>query len=310
MFAGLASAVAAAPVPLQCKPFQTLAASIKIDRLSPDVWLLPASIDESNASNSGFISNMVLVRGGPRVWLVGSGPSPDKARVIQCAILKQLGLEVTDLINPRSYAEVTLGNSAFATRRIWAHEAVAKQMQLRCSQCVERLAARLGGQSNGIASLADVRLPTQLFSGGHGIVGPFEWWLLERGKLEPTLLLRHRFSPVWITSGLVWNNITPDLLDADLQLMLRQLSFIEQRRPGLLVPEQGAAGTKEMLTEQIKYWQQVQTQIKAELGKASPVVTPDQLADQSTFKQWPLFQERHSLNLQRAWRQLEEASLR
>ncbi len=304
-------AVSTASAALNCAAQVASNLPIKIEKLAPDAWVVPAITDESNASNWGFTSHLVVVRAGPRSWLVGSGPSPAVAIAVQCALRKQLGLLVTDVLNPRAYAEVTLGNRAFATRRVWSHQEVAQQMRVRCPRCVERLSARLAGASSAALPVAtDAQIPNQVFSGAHGLLGPFEWWRVERAKNEPVVLLRHRFSGVFISSGLVWNDITPDLRDADLSAMLKNLVWLEQRKPKILVPEQGPMADSNTIARQLAYWQELQRQVQAELAKANPVVSPDQLASQSSRSNWPLFKERHGLNLQRAWRQLEDASLR
>jgi hypothetical protein len=296
---------------LNCTERTVSIVPIKIEKLAPDVWLIPAVTGESDASNLGLTSHLVVVRAGPRTWLVGSGPSPAIATAVQCQLRKQLGLFVTDVLNPRAYAEVTLGNRAFTTRRVWSHQEVAQQMRLRCPRCVERLSARLTGASTSALPLStDARIPNQLFSGAHGLLGPFEWWRVERAKNEPVVLLRHRFSGVFISSGLVWSDITPDLRDADLSAMLKNLAWLEQKNPTMLVPEQGPMADSKTIARQLAYWTELQRQVQTELAKANPVVSPDQLASLSSKSNWPLFKERHGLNLQRAWRQLEDASLR
>ena len=83
-----AASAAPAPCPGPALPIRALA---------DGVWLISGSTGDSNAINQGRISNLLAVREGRRLWLLGSGPDARFARALDCQLARQAGRRVHPL---------------------------------------------------------------------------------------------------------------------------------------------------------------------------------------------------------------------
>jgi hypothetical protein len=100
--------------------------------------------------------------------------------------------------------------------------------------------------------------------------------------------------------------------------MLAALDWLAQQRVQALVPEQGRAGNAELVATNIGYWRGLEQQLTAAIsaGRSLDEATVQQsmthpiwhaIQAQADATQQKLNSERHALNLQRAWRELEDA---
>jgi hypothetical protein len=310
LFALLPSIVAAA----QAKGAQCSVGVVKLQKLSNGVWLIPAAVADSELSNLGLTSNLVLVVEKNRLWLIGSGPSPVVGRQIDCAVKRLLNRKVTDVVNLRPYAEITLGNTVFKAATIWSHDSVAALMKEQCPRCVQRMLARIHTDLDFELNKSAIRLPDKVFMGPSGSLGPFEWWMTLRQPGQPTTVLLHRPSGIAMTSGLVWVQSTPDLRDGEVRSMLlatKALSDWLQAQPPakqtvMLLPEHGELLPLSALATQTRYWLDLKQSIESALVANIDETQVDELAKSSPFSGLKLFKPRHSLNMQRAWRELEQ----
>ena len=147
--------------------------ALPIRALADGVWLISGSAGDSNAINQGRISNLLAVREGRRLWLLGSGPDARFARALDCQLARQAGRRVSDVIAPWPRPELVLGQGGLPAARRWAHEEVAAAMRERCPQCVERLAQRRALPAGTPAE--PVVLPQRLLRGPTGRRGPWRW---------------------------------------------------------------------------------------------------------------------------------------
>ena len=293
--------------------------------LAPGVWWLPSALGDSQATNRGQVSNLVLVREGPgagtRWWLLGSGPSPAFGRRLACQLQRQLGARVSDVISPWARPELVLGVAGLqaerpraAVLRHWAHENVARAMALNCPHCVDRLRLRLGAAA---ADLGDdpIRLPDRLLHGDHGRLGPFTWWRLPRTQGLGTTVWRLALpgQPVlWLAHGLLQGDGPPDGRDADLALLqqstTRLAALAAADGPAVrLIGEQGPLLAADAPAQQAHYWAALLDSAEAAVLRgddetAAPPTWPG-LPATWVAAPWQL------LNWQRAWRQAEAAVL-
>jgi hypothetical protein len=298
--------------------------SIALQPIAENIWLIPAQLGESDTKNRGLTSNLTLIRDGKRLWLFGSGPNPAVAREIVCRVKQELGLMITDVINPRPYAEVTLGNLGFYESngrgpKIWAHQQIIAVMSRRCLHCSTRMADRSG--VNVPINYATV--PKFSVKGRRGQLGPLDWYLVQRyseSAQEPSMIAYHRASRTWLTAGLVWGSVAPDLRDADIDSLQTALAMLKANSQPIdrLIPEQGAVQSINLLAQEVAYWQglkRLATKAIDQLEDASRVdeMVKEQIARGQIFdvpltaglNDRVLFPQRHSLNLQRAWRAAE-----
>lgn len=298
--AGPADAPAAA-CPGPALPWQALA---------PRVWWVPGEGGEPGPGNAGRVANLVVVQEGARVWLVGSGPTPAVGASLACEVRRRTGRPVSDVINPRAQPELVLGNAAFPGVRIWAAAPVAEAMARHCPSCVKALAARIGAAGAGLDEGA-VRLPTRHLQGVAGRLGPFDWRLLPRGGRSPTLVLQHRASGLWIAPGLLWAGAVPELRDAALGPMLESTRVLLGLvgPDGAVLGEQGPRAAAAALRDTLAYWEALDAAVRQAVGQGALESEATGALALPAFARLRAHEERHPLNVQRAWRQAEQAWL-
>lgn len=287
---------------------------VHLEPVRPEVWRVAAAEGEASPENRGVVTETVVVRERDRVWLVGSGPTPAHGAALACAVETALGRVVTDVINTRAHPELAMGNVAFRTARIWALDDVANALGKRCSECLQRLADRIG-PAGAMLSERDIRVPDRRLGAdgkSQGQLGPFQWWALPRAAGERTLVLRLREQPVLIAQGLVWPARIPNLRETDSRVMISSLQRLHMIAKGasVVLGEQGPVGTPADIDSHQDYIVSLRAAISARVktGTAETVG----LAALSL----PMFTKRlgdgqiDAINRQRVWREVERAFLR
>ena len=272
-------------------------------QLSPHLWRVAAARGESTPDNGGLTSQLLLAVDGKQLWLVGSGPTPAFAQALACAIRQTLGKSVTDVINTRAAPELTMGNSAFPTARLWALPDVISAMQARCGQCLLRLKARIGAA--GASLQPDIIRPaTQPVLSP--TLGPFEGLAVERAPGERSLALRHRSDHLVLAQGLLWSGDVPDLLDTNSEAMLASWqALLKFAGSDALLGEQGDLAQASDLRQHIRYVEQLRALLWAQLQSGQTLIAPSAAQDLPEFAGLPSYQTRHPLNVQRVWAELE-----
>lgn len=288
----------------------TLAASIELSPEAPGVWSVRAQPGHANADNRGFVTNLLVVRDGAQVWLIGSGPSPRFARALACRARETVGRGVTDVVSPWPRPELVLGARAFGRARHWAHAEVAQAMRLQCADCVARLRQRLGAAAADLGA-RPARLPDHLLHGANGQLGPFDWWRVQRAPGITVTFWHVRRAALMTAQGLLWAGGLPDLRGSDLahmQAATRQLRAIAAAAapPLRLLGEQGAPAGLAQVDAHLHYWAALTAAIDAaQAGGADGTQTGRTLAGVDAAQ---LSSLAHELNWQLAWRQAEDAA--
>ncbi len=296
--------------------------SAPLQQIHPDVWWLPGIVNasgEADAANRGQVSNVLVVRDGTKIWLLGSGPTARAGRELGEQVQRQLGQAVTDVIAPWPHPELVLGQAGLDGARLWAHADVAQTMSQRCPRCVERLSQRLGDAAADLGP-QPIRLPQQLLQGDSGQLGPWRWWRLWRATdasgasatlATPVTVWWHAASGLFSAHGLLWGDQAPDLRDtrwADLQSATEQLAQISAQlhhpAPLRWLPEQGPLLSADAPALQLAYGQALVAAVRRAQneGRAetdAPLPLPGVPAAQQSGV-------RHALNWQRLWRELEQ----
>lgn len=279
------------------------------ERISARAWRLPAARGEPDAVNLGLTAQLVLVDDGPRLWLVGSGPSPEVARGLAEAARRAAGRAVTEVVVTRAAPELAMGNIAFEGARIWALGDVISTMKARCPTCREHLKARLGpaGASLVPEALREPFLAVDRHGETAGRLGPFDWQALARAPGERVLVLKARIDRLAIAQGLLWAGDVPDLRDTRSDVMLASLRRL-RRIVGRdrVLGEQGPFAEAAAIADQERYVAALRQAVAARVarGESVPELELPAWADR------PGYSLRHPLNVQRAWREAEEALFR
>jgi hypothetical protein len=278
--------------------------------LAEGVWWVSAQRGDADAGNRGQVSNLLLVRDGQRLWLLGSGPSPMWAQRLRCQISLTVGANVTDVISPWAHPELVLGTKAFYAEH-WAHEDVARRMRQECAGCISRLRQRLGEAAVDLGS-KPVDLPKRLLRGAQGRLGPFEWHRLQRAKGSPVTLWFLPQHGLLTAHGLVWAGGVPDLRDtrvSELAAGLQALQQVAARKKGLnvLMGEQGPPVAAAEVAQHLEYLNALQRSVSAAQASGSDGVQPPaSLEGFAAGEAYRLKDPTHALNWQRAWRQAED----
>ncbi len=295
--------------PAVAQPAVCDAGTLHFEPVGAHAWVLPAALGDAAPANQGLVSNLLLVREAQRVWLVGSGPTPALGAQVACAAEAAAGKRVTDLINAWPRPEAVLGNRAFAKTRLWAHRDVAAAMARMCPHCLPRLRERLGTTDAPLDN-ADIVLPTRHVRGDQGQLGPWRWRRLWRAPEVPVTLWALPYERLAFVPGLWWGGAVPDLRDAQLARMLRnaQVLLAESRaHPSWQwLGEQGGLATAQEFQAGLTYWAALDEQVRqAQRAGAWELDMPAAPADVPAMH-WQ--GERHQMNWQRAWRELEAQS--
>jgi hypothetical protein len=282
-----------------------------LQRIKVDVWHIAAARGEPDASNRGVTIELLLVRDGARLWLVGSGPTPAFGAALDCAVRRTLGRRVTDVINTRAAPELALGNPAFDGARLWALPEVIDAMRTRCEACRERLARRLGAAGVSLRP-EDIRVPFRpVGSRGAraGRLGPFDWRKLARAPGERVLVLRHRASQLVVAQGLLWADDVPDLRDTRSDTLLASLRALQRLSIGArLVGEQGGVTQPAAIAANIAYLEALHRAVDAALARGDVQGAAGLGIDLPAFAELPGYAARQPLNVQHVWRELERLS--
>lgn len=294
---GYGSAVAACPAP-----------AIALEPLAPGVWRVPGAEGggDSDTTNGGAVSNLLAVRDGRRLWLIGSGPSPRYAEALACRLQRVAGRAVTDVVAPWPRPELVLGQAGWVGARRWAHADVAQAMAERCPRCIERLRQRLGPASGGDLGTRPIALPDRLLHGDHGVLGPLRWWRLQRSADTAVTVWSLPRARLLTAHGLLWADGAPDLRDAESEHLQQSWARMQAlaTEGDRWVPEQGplldhAAPLQHRAYLQALHTAVVQAQERGELeSKPAPVL--DGVA--AAFHRGG----RHALNWQHVWREAEK----
>ena len=277
--------------------------------LGGDVWLLQGEPGEPSVANRGRVANQVLARDGPRLWLIGAGPTPAAARALACHVRQRFGRPVSDVVVPWARGEQALGQAGWPGARIWAHEAVAATMQRQCTTCLAQLRQRLQAAAADLGA-APIRIPPHRLQGDSGRLGPWTWWRLARGEGQSALLLRHRGQPMYVAPGWLWADRAPDARGADVAELGRSAQRMVELSAGdgdaaRWIGEQGPPLDATAPRQLSGYWQALQAAAteavrRGDTALADPPALPGVPAAWQTGVP-------HQFNWQRAWRQAEDA---
>lgn len=274
------------------------------------LWWVRAERGDANARNRGVVSNLLLVRDGPRVWAVGSGPSRAFGSALDCVVERALGQRITDVISPWPHPEAVLGAAGLPQARHWAHADVARAMRTQCARCVLRLRQRLGDAAVDLGPAASaVRLPERWLRGASGQLGPLQWWRLQRAPAVPVTVWQVRGSGVFTAHGLLWAEDAPDLRDSAVDAMhaaTQRLKGIASSATALMGEQGGPAGPGE-LQAHLDYWTALDAAVRGALSRGDdatmlPAALPGIDASRTSG-------HAHALNWQRAWQHAEDKAL-
>jgi hypothetical protein len=298
-------------------PGATIACGANAPRLEPPplsnggLWWVRGARGDADANNRGVVSNLLIVRDGRRVWVIGSGPSPAFGRALGCVVQRETGHAITDVVSPWPRPELVLGAAGLPQARHWAHADVAQAMRRQCARCVLRLRQRLGAAAVDLGPAnARVRLPERSLRGASGQLGPLNWWRLQRAPGVPVTVWQLRRDGALTAHGLLWAADAPDLRDSRVDAMraaTQQLALIA-RDATMLMGEQGEPAPAGELDAHIVYWNALDAAVRNAQSRGDDATTvPTALPGVDASR---TSGTAHALNWQRAWRHAEDEAMK
>jgi len=283
--------------------------------LAPGVWQVPAEPGDATAANRGQVSNLLVVADGPRLWLLGSGPSPASGARLACVLRRELGRDPTDVVSPWPRPELVLGVAGLSgAPRHWAQADVADAMARSCAGCAERLRARLGSAAEELGP-DPIRLPADRLAGDQGRLGPFRWWKLDRDPGHPVTIWRLELpdgTPLWWSPGLLNGGGPADGRDAHLPGLKAAAARLVALTAGdgtraRHLGEQGDLQDAALPVRQQAYWQALEAAVRQaqDEGKLESDPAPAWAGLPPGWAAHPW----HALNWQRSWREIEAQDL-
>lgn len=278
----------------------------RLGRLDGGVWLLQCHEGDADARNRGWVSNLLIVPQGSRLWILGSGPSPVFGAALSSLCESQWpGLQRL-VISPWAHPESVLGLSGLPHAQHIAQAEVAEQMAHRCPGCLERLAHRLGGASTDLGH-SPIRLPQHTLAGASGTLGPFAWDRLLRAADVAVTVWRHQPSGLVFAPGLLWGDAPPDARDGTLEhLQAANQALVQDprwRTSSRWIGQQGAEVGAAVPAQAAAYWIGLERQAERGMAEGDDGFQPPR-AMTGVPSAW-LHHAQHELNWQRAWRQVE-----
>jgi len=288
--------------------------AVNLQRVHNGLWLRPAQ----PGAASGWTEPTLIWVDARTLWIADPGPHRCAGLALRRALQARWPGRAQQLINSHAHPDNVLANSAWpAGTPIYALAGVRQQMQQRCPTCLQHLRDVLGPQW-----MRDTRivLPNRVLEPGQWLtLGGARWQVQahQHAHTEADLSLWQPDSGDWFPGGLLaWDGV-PDLSRGDLagwQAALRwpdvdgsAASTLPLRVLGATTSAQGQArlqATRVYLDALAEHLRQADAQ-GADLQQVlnGPDVLPPDARNN------PALQTRHQRNLQRAWRQFEDAAL-
>lgn len=287
------------------------AAPPRLQRLGEHSWWLAAATGDPTPANGGATVQLLVVREGERIWLVGSGPTRAFGTALARAVHEAAGAPVSDIVITRAAPELAMASAAWPGARLWALSDVAAAMRERCGECQQRLKAALGAAGDDLVP-QDIRVPDHTVGAPGaeaGRLGPFEWRALARGGGERALVLRQRDDAVVLAQGFVWAGDLPDLRGTRQPAFADSLRQLREWAAGQrLLGEQGGLCDSSQIERHLAYLQALHAALAPRIARGE--AWPGSDAGLPAAGALAGDAARHALNVQHLWLELEDGSLR
>lgn len=281
----------------------------KAQRIAPGVYVILGSVGDPSPVNRGRVVNTGFIVGREGVVVIDSGANTGQGEAILAAIRRITKKPVTLLIDTHPHPQNVLGNAAFARCGIpiLATTMTAEKMNERCPRCLEHLTASVGSEAmrdtHIVLPQQKIDTETTLNLGDREIrLIPTGW-----GHSEGDLVVLDVKTGVLFTADLVYAGQIPHLSEARIAGWLAALDTLSALPAHVVVPGRGPAGTKLRMTTFRRYLQQLHDQVAAAYHAGRTLDETLGLVDLPEFHGWQGYAERHPLNIQHVWYEIERA---
>lgn len=283
------------------------AAALETQRIAPGVYVLPGILAEPDAKNAGRVVNTGFIVGRRGVVVIDSGANRRQGEAILAAIRQVTRRPVLLLIDTHPHPQNVLGNAAFAARRIpiLATAMTAEKMNERCPRCLEHLTASVGAEvmagSEIVLPQRQITAETTIDLGDRRLrVIPTGW-----GHSEGDLVVLDSKSGVLFTADLVYAGQIPHLSEARIEGWLKALDLLLTLPARQVVPGRGPVGTKQTIENFRRYLDTLYLRVAADYQAGHTLDETLNRLDLPEFHDWQGYAERHPLNVQHVWYEIE-----
>lgn len=283
------------------------AAAHEAQRVAPGVYVLPGVLAEPDAQNAGRVVNTGFIVGRRGVVVIDSGANLRQGEAILAAIRHVTRRPVILLIDTHPHPQNVLGNAAFARRRIpiLATAMTAEKMNERCPRCLEHLTASVGAEAMAGSEIVlpqqRITAETTLDLGDRRVrVIPTGW-----GHSEGDLVVLDDQSGVLFSADLVYAGQIPHLSEARVKGWLEALDLLCGLPVRQVVPGRGPVGTRQAIENFRRYLDALYQRVTADYQAGRTLDETLNRLDLLEFHDWQGYAERHSLNIQHVWYEIE-----
>ena len=273
---------------------------------APGVFWCSAANAEISTQNQGLVVHSAVLASGKQALLFDPGAHWQRGHALRESIRRDLGLRVTAVVDSHAHPEHVLGNSAFADVPIYASADTAKLMGQRCPACRQRLMDLLGA-----ARMAGTRivLPRHLLADGqrwHWQGRTLQVAVFDRAHSRGDLALFDESSRVLLAGGLANRERIPEMTEASLPGWLAALTRLQGLQADFVIGS-GCGSAEQTLEATRAYLQTLNDVVREaiENGESEFAVLSSKRFD--AWRDWAQFSDRHPLNVQHAWAELEAA---
>ncbi len=281
----------------------------------PGVWVWsPPDGGDVSAANGGHVGATSVLIAGRQALVVDPGPSQRHGEWLRRSLACRFGARVRWIVNTHAHADSVLANSAFAEdvaagrAEILSNAPTREAMQRRCPDCLASLTRRLGA-----SVMVGTRIvwPTRTLVEGEVLrLGPWRLQVLrtEQGHTEGDLVLWEAGQRLLWAGGLVYAQRVPEMAQGRLDGWLAALQRLQALRPRHLIAttwsSADADGRLAPLEDTRAYLSALREQTLAAMDRGA-LPLDREAVPLPAFAGWAGYGERHGLNVQRAWRELE-----
>jgi glyoxylase-like metal-dependent hydrolase (beta-lactamase superfamily II) len=283
--------------------------------LAPGVWVWPGAVADISAENLGHVAVTSIVIDSGQAAVIDPGPSFQQGQRVRRSVECRFGAKLRWVVNSHAHAENVLGNAAFADLLgtpdfdIVAAPATLAAMQARCPTCLASLTARVGAPA--MAGTQIVWPSRTLQAGDMLMVGRqrLQVMAVEQGHSEGDLVLWNTGSRTLWAGGLVYLGRLPELSQGSLEAWLLALDHLDALAPvhvvSTVVSSAPQAGRlPDALTATRAYLTALRQGVLQAMDRGRQPQEPG-LVPMPAFAGWAGYAQRHTFNVQRAWRELE-----
>ena len=167
----------------------------------------------------------------------------------------------------------------------------------RCPICRRRFVEAIGA---GLEALTTVVLPNQMIDtrrtiklGGREMI----WLPFEYGHIPGNAAVFDVQSRTLFAGGLVVSKTIPDMVDADIEPWLRNLSVLAELEPLHVIADRGNVGDQRLIFETMDYLKALRDDVIQGLQAGADLSEIESLYPGVAFQSWSGFTERYGKNL-------------